>query len=324
MTNTRDSSSQKLFPDERGGEGLPGATRFVRHLEVQRPICRENRSQTPPRCEEMKRTITRTGAMLLAACLALAAAAQDAPTFADALSSGGRGPEMVVIPAGGFRMGCVSGPNCGDKEVSVTEVEIPRAFAVPKYEVTFGDSDRFSHLKRVDDQGLGRGRRPVMNVSCDDAQAYVAWLSRQTGTYYRLLTKAEWEYAARAGSATVYGWGNGLGPNPAPCTDSGSAPTCGNCWAELAPVGSFLANGFGLHDMHGNVWEWVEDCWNGSDENAPKDGRAWLTGDCDRRVVRGASWVSHLEEFRSTARFSPDRDNRALIVGFRVARMIAP
>ena len=143
-----------------------------------------------------------------------AAALQAGQSFSDALNSGGQGPEMVVIPAGRFRMGCVSGQGCFESERPVHDVTIPQAFAVSKYEVTFEDYDRFTYPNRVDDEGWGRGRRPVINVSWDDAQEYVAWLSRQTGQSYRLLSEAEWEYVARAGSSTAYSWGNAIGNEP--------------------------------------------------------------------------------------------------------------
>ena len=119
-----------------------------------------------------------------------------------------------------------------------------------------------------------------------------AWLSSQTGAEYRLPSEAEWEYAARAGTATKYSWGNAIGVNLANCDDWGSGG-CGSQWDgnQTAPVGSFGANGFGLYDMHGNVWEWVEDCWNASYVGAPSDASPWLRGDCAKRVLRGGSWI---------------------------------
>ena len=126
----------------------------------------------------------------------------------------------------------------------------------------------------------------MINVSWEDAQSYVTWLSRETGESYRLPSESEWEYAARAGTATKYSWGNEIGVNRANCDG------CGSRWdnQRTAPVGSFAPNGFGLYDMHGNVWEWVEDCWNGSYAGAPSDGGAWRSGDCAKRVLRGGSW----------------------------------
>ena len=206
-------------------------------------------------------------------------------SFRDRLSSGGEGPEMVVIPAGRFRMGDLTGVEW-DSEKPVHEVVIARPFAVSKYEVTFEDYDRFTHPNKVDDKGWGRGRRPVVNVSWDDATEYAAWLSAQTGKRYRLPAEAEWEYAARAGTTTQYAWGNDIGRNRANCDND----YCGDQWEYTAPVGSFAGNAWGLHDMHSNVWEWVQDCWNDSYAGAPSDGSAWKSGNCGLRVIRGGSW----------------------------------
>ena len=169
-------------------------------------------------------------------------------------------PEMVVIPAGTFRMGCEAGRECVSREQPVHAVTIGRPFALSKYEVTFEEYDRFTYPNRVNDRGWGRGRRPVINVSWNDAQEYVAWLSSEAGAQYRLPSEAEWEYAARAGTATAYSWGSQVGSNRANCDG------CGSRWDNemTAPVGSFGANAWGLHDMHGNVWEWVQDCWHDS------------------------------------------------------------
>ena len=166
-------------------------------------------------------------------------------TFSDALQAGGRGPEMVVIPAGKFEMGCVSGQECYEDEMPVHSVTISQPFAVSKYEITFEDYDRFRDPNQVDDEGWGRGRQPIMNVSWNDAREYVAWLSSQTGQTYRLLTEAEWEYAARAGSTTQFSWGNEIGQERANCGG------CSTQWdfVQTAPVGSFAANAFGLHEM---------------------------------------------------------------------------
>ena len=245
---------------------------------------------------------------------------QPGETFSDTLSSGGQGPEMVVIPAGRFRMGCLSGQECFDIEFPVHDVTIPQAFAVSKYEVTFEDYDRYTYPNRVDDAGWGRGRRPVINVSWNDAQDYVEWLSAQTGHAYRLLSEAEWEYVARAGSSTVYSWGNDIGSNRANCRG------CGSQWDDdrTAPVGSFPPNAFGVHDMHGNVEERVEDCSNGSYAVAPTDGSAWRSGDCEWRSVRGGSWGSNRRSLRSANRSGWSTGIRLNFLGFRVARTLAP
>ena len=171
---------------------------------------------------------------------------------------------------------------------------------------------------RPDDRGWGRGRRPVINVSWEDAQAYVRWLSRETGQGYRLLSEAEWEYVARAGSRTAYHWGGDIGRNRANCR------RCGSRWDDkrTAPAGSFAANEFGLHDVHGNVWEWVEDCWNASYRGAPEDGSAWESGDCRLRVMRGGSWDYRPSYLRSALRIRSSAANRNFQLGFRVARTL--
>ena len=251
-------------------------------------------------------------------------AARGRAGFRDTLRSGGTGPEMVVIPAGSFRMGCVSGVGCVEDEHPVHQVTIPQALAVGKYEVTFGEWDACVSgggcSRRPGDQGWGRGRRPVINVSWDDAQSYVRWLSSQTGATYRLLSEAEWEYAARAGSSTAYSWGNQIGSGRANCGGCGSQSD----GSQTAPVGSFSANGWGLHDMHGNVWEWVQDCWNGSYNGAPSNGGAWQQGECSRRVLRGGSWSSYSGYLRSADRNRYTTGDRNYFNGFRVARTLTP
>ena len=193
-------------------------------------------------------------------------------------------PEMVVVPAGRFLM--------GDDGVSakrpVHEVTIESPFAVGRYEVTFAEWDACvaggGCTYRPDDQRWGRESHLV---SWDDAQAYVRWLSRETGQPYRLLSEAEWEYVARARKHEEIPLGNDIGINKANCDG------CGSQWDNkgTAPVGSFEANAFGLLDTAGNVWEWVEDCWNDDYNGAPTDGSAWTSGDCSLRVVRGRSWL---------------------------------
>ena len=236
-------------------------------------------------------------------------------SFRDTLSSGGEGPEMVVIPVGRFRMGDLSGAG-DDDEKPVHEVVIASPFALSKYEITFEDYDKFTYPNKVDDVGWGRGRRPVINVSWDDANEYAAWLSAQTGKRYRLPTEAEWEYAARAGSTTEYSWGNDIGHNRANCYKD----RCGDQWEYTASAGSFSANAFGLYDMHGNVWEWVQDCWNESYAGAPGDGSAWSSGDCSQRVIRGGSWFNEPWDLRSSGRYWGTRTYRDHIIGFRLAQ----
>ena len=156
-------------------------------------------------------------------------------------------------------MGCLSNDDdCNDREKPLHEVRIRQAFALSVHEVIFEDYDRFTYPNKVGDKGWGRGKRPVISVSWYNAKEYVAWLSSQTGSEYRLPSEVEWEYAASAVRTSKYSWGNEIGTNRANCVG------CGSQWdgKQTAPVGSFAPNGFGLYDMHGNVWEWVEDCWN--------------------------------------------------------------
>lgn len=257
-------------------------------------------------------------ALLLVQCSAVTMP-QPGEVFADRLSSGEPGPEMVVLPAGEFLMGCFGTPlrpdaECHGREEPIRRVKIPRPFAVSKYEVTFEDYDRFTGATgRADDYGWGRGRRPAINVSWPEAQAYVEWLSRETGATYRLLSETEWEYAARAGSSARLDWGD----NKANCG------SCGSQWdgEQSAPAGSFPANSWGLHDMLGNVDEWVQDCWNGDYIGAPSDGTAWIEGNCERRVVRGGNWMMGGAP-RIPVRNRWPAGLQAEIVGFRVARTL--
>ena len=220
-------------------------------------------------------------------------------------------PELVVVPSGSYRMGSPSGESGRfDTEGPVHRVRIGRPFAVGVYEVTFGEWDacvsgRGCGGYRPGDRGWGRGRRPVVNVSWDDAKAYVDWLSGKTGEEYRLLSESEWEYVTRAGTRTAYWWGDEIGRNRANCLG------CGSRWdgRQTAPVGSFSANGFGLYDVHGNVWEWVEDCYE---------------GDCSRRVLRGGSWNYFPGNLRSANRNGVTSGYRVSDLGFRVARTLTP
>ena len=237
--------------------------------------------------------------------------------YADPLAVGGDGPTMTVVPAGSFELGCGADPACPEAENPVQPVTFEAPFALSKYEATFEDYDRFAVATgrlRPPDAGWGRGRRPAINVTWHDATAYAEWLSEQTGRPYRLPTEAEWEYAARADTATAYHWGD--------AADSGGA-NCDGCDrrspGRTLPVGFFDANAWGLHDMHGNVWEWVEDCWSASHVGRPSSGAARTGGDCGRRVLRGGSWFNAASFARSASRLSGNPDVRGTIAGFRLA-----
>ncbi|MBP9100766.1 MAG: SUMF1/EgtB/PvdO family nonheme iron enzyme [Nitrosomonas sp.] len=229
-------------------------------------------------------------------------------------------PQMVRIPPGKFLMGS----NDGDSdEKPVHEVAIAYAFEIGKYEVTFDEYDAFANAtgrQLPNDNRWGRGKRPVINVSWNDVQAYVQWLSKQTGKQYRPPTEAEWEYAARAGTQARYWWGDDFEKNNAACWE------CGNEWygrKRIALVGSFKANAFGLHDTAGNVWEWTQDCWHDNYRNAPGNGSAWLEkggGDCNRRVFRGGSWIDSPQNLRSAIRNRMIPGGALHNQGFRIAR----
>ena len=242
-------------------------------------------------------------------------------------------PEMVVVPAGSFTMGSPpSEEGRWDNEGPQHRVTISEPFAVGKYEVTFAEWDACvaasgCNRYRPDDEGWGRDQRPVINVSWKDAKAYVGWLSRRTGERYRLLSEAEWEYAARAGTTGPFHFGLTISTDQANYEGNysyGSGRT-GVYREKTVPVGSFRANRFALHDTHGNVWEWVEDCWHGSYADAPTNQSAWSAGgDCDQRVVRGGSWINGPSGLRSAIRSLDSSGNRESFFGFRVARTLTP
>jgi formylglycine-generating enzyme required for sulfatase activity len=236
-------------------------------------------------------------------------------------------PDMVVVPAGSFMMGSPATEQGHTKpEEPLHQVTIAKPFAVSKYELTFDEWDTCVNYgdcpQGVSDGGFGRVQRPVIFVTWDDAQRYAAWLSKMTGKPYRLLTEAEYEYATRAGTQTAYPWGDDIGKNSANCTG------CGSKWdaRQTAPVGSFKPNAFGLYDMVGNVFEWVEDCAHNNYDGAPADGSAWIEGgDCKSRVDRGGAWNFAPDSLRSADRDTSATGYRIDNLGFRVGRtLIAP
>ena len=234
-------------------------------------------------------------------------------------------PQMVVIPAGSFVMGSPESeagryPDEGPQH----RVTMGRAFAVGKYDVTFDEwsacvsGGGCKSNPNPSDGGWGRGDRPVINVSWEDAQGYVFWLSKVTKQSYRLLTEAQWEYAARAGTDTAYSFGN----------DASQLGAYGwydkNSNARTHPVGQKLPNGFGLYDVHGNVWQWVQDCYSNNYAGASMDGSANTTLGCDRRVLRGGSWGLIPQGLRAAYRIRDSPSIRYFSVGFRVARTLSP
>ena len=235
-------------------------------------------------------------------------------------------PEMVKVPAGEFMMGSPANEKGRHgNESPQHKVILAKPFAVSKFKVTFKQWDACVAVGgcgyyRPSDASWGRLTRPVIYVNWDDAQNYVAWLSKMTGQTYRLLSEAEWEYAARAGTQTAYSWGDEIGKNNANCN------SCGSPWDKrlTAPVGEFASNPypFLLYDMAGNVWEWVQDCYDGSYNGAPTDGSPRTSGDCSKRVRRGGAWDDDPEYLRSAARYWHYTDFRGNGIGFRVGRTL--
>ena len=220
-------------------------------------------------------------------------------------------PTMVYIPSGSFQMGS----NESDSEKPIHTVKV-KQFYMGQTVVTFDqwyacykDGD-CSHYP--EDEDWGRGSRPVINVNWNDAQQYIAWINRKTGKKYRLPSEAEWEYAAKAGGNSKYSTGNSISCRQARYSGCGSETT--------VSVRSYSANNYGLYDMHGNVWEWVEDCWNNSYKGAPVNGSAWQSGDCSKRVMRGGDWYSIASYLRSASRGTKTSSARGYNSGFRIAQ----
>ena len=261
-------------------------------------------------------------------------------------------PELVVVPAGSFIMGSPSWEEGHqDDESPMHRVVIDQPFAVGIHEVTRGEFTRFvwatDHATEAScrqwkgatwhdhegrnwlDPGYQQGGdHPVTCVNWDDAQAYVVWLSRHTGKGYRLLSESEWEYVARGGTSTARYWGESESEQ---CRNANGADqqsalswatSCDDGFARTAPVGSFTKNPFGLYDAVGNVWEWTQDCWNRNYVQAPRDGSAWETEGCGRRVARGGSWNNRPRELRSAIRSGSESGYRSNLLGFRVARTL--
>ncbi len=247
-------------------------------------------------------------------------------------------PTLVSLPAGSFVMGSeASEANHQPDEGPQHSVQFTKPFAISAHEVTFDEWDACvkdgSCKQSPSDEGWGRGKNPVINVSWEDVTTqFLPWLSKKTGHTYRLPTEAEWEYAARASQSgqtmftfgndgnSLCTFGNGADASLHQANGGGDGLTCSDGHAQTAAVGSFKPNAFGLYDTHGNVWEWVEDCWNDSYEGAAQDGSARTTGDCTTRVLRGGSWNSDLANLRTAARGWNRSGGRSNGIGFRVVR----
>jgi formylglycine-generating enzyme required for sulfatase activity len=241
-------------------------------------------------------------------------------------------PEMVVVPAGSFAMGSPANEegNASD-ELPQHAVTFARQFAVGRFALTFDEWDACAadggcNGYRPADQGWGRGRRPVINVSWKDARSYLAWLSRKTGRTYRLMSEAEREYVMRAGTTTPFWWGSSIATSQANYngTLTYAAGAQGENRQQTLPVDKFQPNPWGLFQVHGNAWDALEDCYHASYAGAPADGSAWTLEDCAAHVVRGGSWLNPPAFLRAAhrGRFLPDV--RAPNLGFRVARTLNP
>jgi formylglycine-generating enzyme required for sulfatase activity len=243
-------------------------------------------------------------------------------------------PEMVVVPAGRFTMGSSEGEiERYDNEGPQHRVTISRPFAVGRFSVTFDEwdacvADGGCDNYKPSDLGWGRGWRPVINVSWDDAKSYIAWLSLKTGKTYRLPSESEREYVTRAGTTTPFWWGSSISTSQANYEGNYTYRNGakGEYRQKTLPVDAFQANPWGLYQVHGNVWEWVEDCWHDSYAGAPADGSAWISGDCKDRVDRGGSWGFYPGNLRAASRGRLTADNRGynIGVGFRLARTLTP
>jgi formylglycine-generating enzyme required for sulfatase activity len=286
--------------------------------------------------------------------------------FTDALSDGGRGPRMVVVPHGAFRMGAPEEEaDSSDEERPAHNIRFDRGIAISRTEITVGEFRRFVNATRHRARSTRRGystiydersgnfvragnvdwqadyvgkpaadNMPVLHVSAGDAARYAQWLSAQTGQRYRLPSEAEFEYVLRAGSQARYPWGAGAPPRKAGnFTGATDVSPSGRRWSNAftgygdgawgpMPVGSYQANRWGVHDMAGNVSEWVDDCWHGSFRRAPRDGRPWVNPGCRNQVIRGGSWASSPAHTRAAWRQGTDINNTSARVGFRVVRDI--
>jgi formylglycine-generating enzyme required for sulfatase activity len=241
-------------------------------------------------------------------------------------------PEMAVVPAGSFIMGSPDSElNRAKYEGPQHRVTFARQFAVGRFAVTFDEwdacvTDGGCGGYSPNDESWGRARRPVINVSWNDANAYVAWLSGKTGKTYRLLSEAEREYVARAGMRTAFWWGATISPRQANYNGTyiyGNSPT-GEYRQRTVPVDAFRSNRWGIFQVHGNVWEWTQDCWHENYAGAPADGSPWDSGRCGYRIVRGGSWATYPGDLRSAVRGRFASDFRSDSLGFRVARTLAP
>jgi formylglycine-generating enzyme required for sulfatase activity len=265
------------------------------------------------------------GKTLRVALASIAALAPDIDAIAQQEQGGSRPDEaaevaasvsMIPVPAGEFVMGTL--PAAGFQNGTPPHAVRVPAFRLGATEVTFDQYDAFARAEDrplPPDEGWGRGPRPVIHVGWSDVHAFIDWLNAGTGRRFRLPTEAEWEYAARAGSTSLYPWGDAVDH----ALLNNSVDTGADEWPYTAPVGQFPPNALGLFDMLGNIWEFVQDCRHATYEGAPADGSAWLDGACDSRIVRGGSWGSTSRGVQPAARGAASEYFESMDLGFRLA-----
>ncbi|AZG13815.1 formylglycine-generating enzyme family protein [Cupriavidus pauculus] len=304
-------------------EPKPEARAETRAEATKPPPAAKPAPTPPPSASGQPRT--RAGGAISQGTITYPAEGKEAPAAGAARPAEAKGgesrdcpqcPVMVSLNPGAFTMGSSTSDPA---ERPPHQVNVGRPFAIGKYEVTVEQWNACADANacpRIATNPADARNAPVRDISWDDAQQYVAWLSKTTGKPYRLPTEAEWEYAARGGTSTAFWWGDKMSKGNANCKD------CGDPWSDAAPanVGSFAANPYGLHDMNGSVWEWVADCWHSSYKNAPTDGRAWDEPACTARVIRGGSWREGASYMVSSTRFKYSTSVRQSQNGFRVVR----
>ena len=305
--------------DDWNRESTPG--RAVKPRDARRPVGDAVRQKIEKPAAELSGLSRSAAAAKKSAVAGVSQSSESKPVggriIRDRLQDGTLGPSMMYMPGAVFTMGTERNPL--EREERPAHTVKLDSFAIGRFEVTFDQYQAFaedSGRTVPEDQGWGRGDRPVINVTWHDAQAYAEWLSLQTGRRYRLPTEAEWEYAAGAGNDAYYWWGYTLGEGHANCFN------CGSRWdgESTAPVGSFAANSFGIHDTAGNVMEWVQDCYFSSHADAPADGSARTRAGCLDRVVRGGAFDKPADSMRITKRSHRDERSKVFGLGFRIAR----
>jgi formylglycine-generating enzyme required for sulfatase activity len=246
-----------------------------------------------------------------------------------------RCPEMVVVPAGQFVMGAAEDETGSTRDERPQHtVSFAQPFGVGRFPVTLAEWDACVAARgcsyRPSDRGWGRGTQPVIDILWNDATEYVDWLSRTTGKTYRLLSESEREYVARAGTTTAYWWGDSFEPTQANSAASDrilfstsiSYSPQPIVKGRTAPAQSFAPNPWGLYQVHGNVYDWVEDCWHANYDGAPADGSAWMIANCDAHVLRGGAFSRNMQTARSAARLWFGSANRIIYMSVRVARTL--